>query len=63
MEVGEVKLISDGNGGTLYAKLTDVDRYYVHYRVRKSNRGRWSAQLHDASRRKFKDLIDAANSH
>ena len=57
MNVGDVILISDGEGGTKYAKLTDVDRYYVHYKTRKSNQGRWTTQIFDASRREFKKLM------
>ena len=62
MNVGDTMVISDGNGGVLHAKLTDVDRYWVHYQTRKSNRGPWGKQIFDASRRKFKQLIaDAKN--
>ena len=62
MKVGDIILISDGNGGTKYAKLTDVDSYWVHFTTRKSARGRWSTAVSSMTRRKFKEARTAAEA-
>ena len=57
MQVDETYTISDGNGGTVQAKVTEFDRYYVWYKTRRRNKGPWGQRVFDASRKKFKQLI------
>ena len=39
LAVGQVRTISDGNGGALQAKIDKVERYAVFYRTRTGTRG------------------------
>lgn len=52
-------VISDGNGGRLFAIVDDVERYRITYRTRAGNKGRYGKPEH-ASPAKFRRLLREA---
>lgn len=63
MNIGDVFTISDGNGGTIRAKITDRLRNdngrllpRILFRTRKGNHGRFAAKETEMSIKKFKAL-------
>ena len=60
LEVDQIWNISDGNGGELEAKITEVAPYEIAVRTRKVKKGaRWSAPSY-MKRRAFWKAVDAA---
>lgn len=52
-------VISDGNGGSLVAIVDNVERYWITYRTRAGNKGRYRLSQ-QASPAKFRRLIREA---
>lgn len=53
-------VISDGNGGSLVAIVDNVERYWITYRTRAGNKGRYGLSQQQASPAKFRRLIREA---
>ena len=61
LKVGDVRDISDGNGGTLQAKIVFMAPYNFVVRKRKTTKGaRWGKPV-EMTRREFWVAYDAAN--
>lgn len=64
LEVGQIHRISDGNGGTLQAKIVDKGNtppWKIYYKTRKGSKGPFRGKEQEAIPRKFRELMaDAA---
>jgi 16S rRNA U1498 N3-methylase RsmE len=60
LSVGDVATISDGNGGVLQAKVTDVSQHRVTVKTRSGTKGPFRKER-DMSRIAFRKLEKLAN--
>lgn len=57
MNIDETFIISDGNGGTMQAKIISFDRRTVVFKVRKGGVGQWRKDPLAVSRHAFRKLV------
>ncbi len=56
IQVGDVIEVLDEEGNTVQAKIVDKNAYRIQYKTRKSDRGRFSQNVTETTRKAFNNL-------